>query len=283
MPIGDWFKKEQKDEAQSAEKRAVPDGVWEKCPGCNEALFIKELERNHMVCSKCDYHFPISAQQRIDNLTDHGSFEELWAEMHSEDPLHFIGVKAYTMSLDKAKKTTGLQDAAVCGRALIDGRRVVLGVIDFKFIGGSMGAVVGEKITRTIELATAEEIPVITVSSSGGARMQEGMISLMQMAKTSAAVARHSAAGLPYISVMANPTTGGVTASFATLADIIIAEPRALIGFAGPRVIEQTIKQKLPKDFQTAEFNLQHGQIDMIVDRANMKRTISRIIDYMGS
>ncbi|MDI6817027.1 MAG: acetyl-CoA carboxylase, carboxyltransferase subunit beta [Actinomycetota bacterium] len=283
MPIGDWFKKEQKDDTQSAAKRAVPDGVWEKCPGCNEALFIKELERNHMVCSKCDYHFPISAQMRIEDLTDHGSFEELWADMHSEDPLHFIGVKAYALSLDKAEKTTGLKDAAVCGRALIDGRRVAIGVIDFKFIGGSMGAVVGEKITRIIELATEEKVPVITVSSSGGARMQEGMISLMQMAKTSAAVARQSAAGLPYISVLANPTTGGVTASFATLADIIIAEPKALIGFAGPRVIEQTIKQKLPKDFQTAEFNLQHGQIDMIVDRANMKRVISRLIDYMGS
>ena len=283
MPIGDWFKKEQKDESQSAEKRAVPDGVWEKCPGCNEALFIKELERNHMVCLKCDYHFPISAQLRIENLTDHGSFEELWLGLHSEDPLHFIGVKAYTSSLDKAKKMTGLQDAVMCGRALIDGRSVALGVMDFKFIGGSMGAVVGEKITRTIELATEERIPVIIVSSSGGARMQEGMISLMQMAKTSAAVARHHAAGLLFISVLTNPTTGGVTASFATLADIIIAEPRALIGFAGPRVIEQTIKQKLPRDFQTAEFNLQHGQIDMIVDRASMKRVISRLIDYVGS
>lgn len=283
MPIGEWFKKDKK-KAQADHnltKRAVPDGVWEKCLGCNEPLFIKELERNLMTCSKCDYHFPLSAHQRVYHLTDSNSFEEMWEDLSSEDPLCFEGNKPYADSLINAKKKTGLNDAVVCGTAEIDGRKVAIAAMDFRFIGGSMGSVVGEKITRTIELATEQGLPLIIVSSSGGARMQEGMISLMQMAKTSAAVARHSELGLPYISVLSHPTTGGVTASFSTLADIIIAEPNALIGFTGPRVIEQTIKQKLPKGFQTAEFNLAHGMIDMIVNRPEMKRTISKLLDYL--
>ncbi|MBE0448446.1 MAG: acetyl-CoA carboxylase carboxyltransferase subunit beta [Actinobacteria bacterium] len=283
MPIGEWFKKENKRAPadQTLTKRAIPDGVWEKCLGCNEPIFIKELERNLMVCSKCDYHFPLSAYERIYHLADPNSFEELWEDLCSEDPLCFIGKKAYMDSLVEAKNKTGLNDAVICGRAGIGGRKVAIGVMDFRFIGGSMGSVVGEKITRMVELATDEKLPIITVSSSGGARMQEGMISLMQMAKTSTAVARHSKSGLPYISVLSHPTSGGVTASFSTLADIIIAEPKAFIGFAGPRVIEQTIKQKLPKDFQTAEFNLTHGMVDMIVNRLDMKRTIMRLLDYL--
>jgi len=283
MPIGEWFKKEKKNTQsdQVMEKRAVPDGVWEKCSGCNEPVFIKELERNLMVCSKCDFHFPLSAHARINHLTDPNTFEELWGDLCPEDPLCFVGNKAYADSLASAKGKTGLNDAVVCGRAEIDGREVAIGVMDFRFIGGSMGSVVGEKIARIAELATDEKLPLIIVSSSGGARMQEGMVSLMQMAKTSAAVARHHERGLPYISVLSHPTTGGVTASFSTLGDIIIAEPGALIGFTGPRVIEQTIKQKLPKGFQTAEFNLTHGMVDMIVNRLYLKRTIGRLIDYL--
>ncbi|HZD59051.1 MAG TPA: acetyl-CoA carboxylase, carboxyltransferase subunit beta [Anaerolineae bacterium] len=283
MPIGEWFKKEKKRDSidQTLTKRTVPDGVWEKCSGCDEPIFIKELERNLMVCSKCNYHFPLSAYERINHLTDPNSFDELWEDLSSGDPLGFVGRRAYTDSLASAKNKTGLNEAVVCGQAEIGGHKVAIGVMDFRFIGGSMGSVVGEKITRMVELATEEKLPIVTVSSSGGARMQEGMISLMQMAKTSAAMARHSRSGLPYISVLSHPTSGGVTASFPTLADIIIAEPKAFIGFAGPRVIEQTLKQRLPKDFQTAEFNLAHGMVDMIVNRFDMKRTIVRLLEYL--
>ncbi|NCO65689.1 MAG: acetyl-CoA carboxylase carboxyl transferase subunit beta [Candidatus Aquicultor secundus] len=283
MPIGEWFKKQDKrlPENPTLEKRAVPDGVWEKCPGCGEPIFIKELEKNSKVCPKCDFHFPLSAYERVHYLVDASSFDELWANLCPEDPLCFVAGKSYTDSISAAKAKTGMNDALVCGRAQIDGRNVAVAAMDFRFIGGSMGSVVGEKIARITELATDEDRPLIIVSSSGGARMQEGMISLMQMAKTSAAIAHHSRRGLPYISVLAHPTSGGVTASFATLADIIIAEPNAFIGFTGPRVIEQTIKQKLPKNFQTAEFNLDHGMIDMIVNRVDMKRTISRLLDYL--
>ncbi len=283
MPIGEWFNKQKKlaPGNPNLEKRAVPDGVWEKCKGCNEPIYTKELEKNHKVCPKCDYHFPFSAQERVNHLTDPGTFDELWADLSSEDPLHFIANKTYVDSLDIARDKTGLNDAVICGTGQVNGRRVAVGAMDFGFIGGSMGSVVGEKITRLIELATDDRLPLIITSSSGGARMQEGMVSLMQMAKTSAAAARFNKSGMPYISILAHPTTGGVTASFPSLADIIIAEPNALIGFAGQRVIEQTIKQKLPKNFQTAEFNLTHGMIDMIVSRLEMKHTITRLLDYL--
>ncbi len=284
MPIGEWFKKQNKHPSAELtfEKRAVPDGVWEKCPGCGEPIFTKELDKNSKVCPKCDFHFPLSGHERVNFTVDAGSFEELWTSLCPEDPLSFVAGKSYVDALSIAKNKTGMNDALVCGRAEIDGRNVAIAAMDFRFIGGSMGSVVGEKIARTTELATEEGRPLIIVSSSGGARMQEGMVSLMQMAKTSAAIAYHSRRGLPYISVLANPTSGGVTASFATLADIIIAEPNAFIGFTGPRVIEQTIKQKLPKNFQTAEFNLEHGMVDMIVNRMDMKRTISKVLDYLG-
>lgn len=283
MPIGEWFKKQntRQPENPTFEKRAVPDGVWEKCPGCGEPIFIKELEKHSKVCPKCDFHFPLTAHERVHYLVDAGSFEELWANLCPEDPLCFVAGKSYTDSLSAAKAKTGMNDAIVCGRAKLDGHNVAVAAMDFRFIGGSMGSVVGEKIARITELATDEDRSLIIVSSSGGARMQEGMVSLMQMAKTSAAIAYHGKRGLPYISVMAHPTSGGVTASFATLADIIIAEPNAFIGFTGPRVIEQTIKQKLPKNFQTAEFNLDHGLVDMIINRADLKQTISRLLGYL--
>jgi len=283
MTIGEWFVKQKKHAPTSPEitKRAVPDGVWEKCKGCDEPIFIKELEGNLKVCKKCDFHFPLTAYERINHLVDPGSFDELWSDLRSEDPLCFVAGKPYTDSIAVACEKTGLNEAVTCGLGRIDNRKAAVASMDFRFIGGSMGSVVGEKITRITELATEERLPLIIVSSSGGARMQEGMISLMQMAKTSAAIAKHHQAGLPFISVLAHPTTGGVTASFATLADVIIAEPDALIGFTGPRVIEQTIKQKLPKDFQTAEFNLEHGLVDMIVNRLEMKRTIANLLDYL--
>lgn len=283
MPIGDWFKKQKDVVASDAglAKRAVPDGVWEKCTGCNEPIYKRELEKNLNVCPKCDFHLPLSARERITHLVDASSFEELWYDICPQDPLNFVANKAYIDSLKRARDKTGLNDAVVCGRAQIDGHKVAIAAMDFGFIGGSMGSVVGEKIARITELATTEMLPLIIVSSSGGARMHEGMVSLMQMAKTSAALAYHHKRGLPYISILAHPTSGGVTASFATLADIIIAEPKAFVGFTGPKVIEKTIKQKLPKDFQTAEFNLSHGMIDMIVNRLEMKRTLSKVLSYL--
>jgi acetyl-CoA carboxylase carboxyl transferase subunit beta len=282
MPIGEWFTKQKKHDTSrpNVEKRAVPDGVWEQCKGCSQPIFIKELERNLKVCPKCDFHFPLSAQERINHLIDPNTFEEKWTELCSADPLCFGGTKPYTQAIEEAKEKTGLEDAVICGRGEVDGYPVAIAAMDFRFIGGSMGSVVGEKIARTAELATQEGIALITISSSGGARMQEGMVSLMQMAKTSAAIAYHHKRGLPFISIMVHPTTGGVTASFASLADIIIAEPDALIGFTGPRVIEQTIKQKLPRGFQTAESNLQHGMVDMIVNRLEMKHTVSKLLEY---
>jgi acetyl-CoA carboxylase carboxyl transferase subunit beta len=284
MPIGEWFHRPKKFETSNAAepKRAVPDGVWEQCKGCNEALFIKEWENNFKVCPKCGHHAQLFAYERINLLADPNSFEEMWADMRSTDPLHFVAGKSYDESLARSRVRTGMNDAVVCGTMEIDGFKVAIAVMDFRFVGGSMGSVVGEKIARATELATEEGLPLIIVSSSGGARMQEGMFSLMQMAKTSAAIARHFEKGLPYISILAHPTSGGVTASFAMLGDIIIAEPGAFIGFTGPRVIEQTIKQKLPKGFQTAESNMEHGMVDMIVDRIEMKRTLSRLLDYLA-
>ncbi|HEY3373517.1 MAG TPA: acetyl-CoA carboxylase, carboxyltransferase subunit beta [Candidatus Aquicultor sp.] len=283
MPIGEWFAKQDKRPPENPieVKRAVPDGVWEKCDTCNEPLFIKELDKNLKVCPKCEHHFQLSAHERISHLIDPGTFEEEWHDLAAADPLSFEAAgKSYVGKLEKARNKTGLTDAVVCGTGHLDGYKVAIAVMDFRFMGGSMGSVAGEKIARTIELATKKKLPVIIVASSGGARMQEGMVSLMQMAKTSAALANHNKRRLPYISVLANPTSGGVTASFAMLADVIIAEPEAFIGFTGPRVIEQTIRQKLPKGFQTAESNLAHGMVDMIVNRIELKRTLSKLLGY---
>lgn len=282
MPIGEWFHRPKKFETANTteSKRAVPDGVWEQCKGCNEALFIKEWENNYKVCPKCGYHAQLFAQERIKLLADPNSFVELWEDMRAEDPLNFIAGKSYSESLSVSSVKTGLNDAVICGKIKIEGHNAAIAVMDFRFIGGSMGSVVGEKIAKIVENATEEKLPLIIISSSGGARMQEGMFSLMQMAKTSAAIARHFENKLPFISILSNPTSGGVTASFAMLGDIIIAEPGAFIGFTGPRVIEQTIKQKLPKGFQTAESNMEHGMIDMIVSRPDLKHTLARLIDY---
>jgi acetyl-CoA carboxylase carboxyl transferase subunit beta len=281
MPIADWFKRTSIKTRTPETKRPIPDGVWIKCIACNEAIFQKELERNQKVCPKCHFHFPISARERIKQLADIDSFEEHFTEIRSLDPLNFKALKSYQEILAEAKSRTGLQEAIVCGKALVEGRPVILVVMDFSFIGGSMGSVVGEKVARAIELAGSQHLPLITVAASGGARMQEGMFSLMQMAKTSAAMARFDKLGLPHISILTHPTTGGVLASFATLADILIAEPGALIGFTGPRVIEQTIRQRLPKDFQRAEFLLEHGQVDMVVSRSELKKVLTRLLDYL--
>lgn len=282
MPIGDWFKKKETSVKQApASKRAVPGGIWSKCASCNAIIYQKELFESHQVCPACGHHYQLSARQRIELLIDDGSFIETEASLVSKDPLKFKAKKAYVESLKKAAAGTGLKEAVITGKGEIDGFPVGIAVMDFRFIGGSMGSVVGEKIVRLIETAVSEELPVIIVTSSGGARMQEGMFSLMQMAKTSAAINNYDQTGLPLICVMTNPTTGGVTASFATLADVIIAEPQALTGFTGPRVIEQTIKQKLPKDFQSSESMLKHGQIDMVVPRNKLKSTISRLLDML--
>lgn len=263
-------------------KKEIPEGLWTKCEGCGEVLFNKNLDENLSVCPKCDYHFSLVASQRIALLVDKGTFSEYDHGMVSADPLEFKGPKTYKDKLAADQASTGLKDAVITGEGLIDGKKTVLVVTDSRFIMGSMGSVVGEKITRAIETATKNKLPLVIVSGSGGgARMYEGMFSLMQMAKTSAALKYHNKAGLPFISVLTNPTMGGVMASFAGLGDIIIAEPKALIGFAGPRVIEQTIRQKLPPGFQKSEFLLEHGLIDMIVSRKILKETISKIIGYL--
>ena len=262
-------------------KREIPDGLWTKCEGCSEALYNKTLEENLRVCPKCNYHFTLSAYERLGQLIDKDSFKEFDKDMVSADPLEFRGPKTYKEKLTQDQEATGLKDAVVSGEGLLDNKKTMIAVTDSRFIMGSMGSVVGEKITRAIEAATKSKLPVIIVSGSGGgARMYEGMYSLMQMSKTCAALSYHHKANLPYISVLTNPTMAGVMASFAGVGDIIIAEPKALIGFTGPRVIEQTISQKLPPGFQKSEFLLEHGLIDMIVHRKNMKETLSKILTY---
>lgn len=265
----------------SVRKRNIPEGIWSKCPECSNPTYTKGLKSNNNVCSNCGYHFPLNGMERVELLVDEGTFEEHDAGMTSLDPLEFKGPKTYKEKLEADQKATGLKDAVVTGTGKIEGKSVGIAVTDSRFIMGSMGSVVGERITRIIEHSTRKKLPVIIVSGSGGgARMYEGMFSLMQMAKTCAALARHHEAGLLYISVLTDPTMGGIMASFAGVGDIIIAEPKALIGFAGPRVIEQTIRQKLPEGFQRSEFLLAHGLIDMIVERKDMKSTISRLISY---
>ncbi len=277
-----WFKVSKVPKGETTEKKvAMPEGLWIKCNNCGEIIYKKEVVRNLNVCPKCNYHFRISAQERIGLLADKGTFIEYDAGMEASDPLNFKDSKRYKDRVKDAQKSSGLKDAFISGEASVKGINVMLGVFDFSFMGGSMGSVVGEKATRTIEKGIEKEVPVIIVSSSGGARMQEGILSLMQMAKTSAALARLRDARLPFISILTDPTTGGVTASFAMLGDIIIAEPKALICFAGPRVIEQTIRQKLPEGFQRSEYLLEHGMVDLIVERKDMKETISNILSML--
>lgn len=264
-------------------KKDIPHGLWTRCPDCGELVYNKALKEGLRVCQRCNYHFTLTAQERISLLIDKGSFKEHQSELKSVDPLNFQGPKSYKQKLTEEEEKTGLSDACVTGAGRINEKKVVLGVTDSRFMMGSMGSVLGEKLTRAIELATQSKLPLIIVSGSGGgARMQEGMLSLMQMAKTSAALSRHHEHKLLFISVLTNPTMAGVLASFASLGDIIIAEPKALIGFTGPRVIEQTIRQKLPDGFQSSEFLLEHGLIDMIVGRKSLKDTLSLLLDYLG-
>ena len=271
-----WFDKE-----RASNKRVnVPDGIWVRCENCREIIYRKEVERNLRVCPNCNYHFRISASDRINLLIDEDSFRELFSEITSADPLEFKEEKDYKERLEEARKRTGVKEAVICGEAKVKGQRVVLAVLEFGFLGGSMGSAAGEKVTLAIERAIEQRCPLITISSSGGARMQEGLLSLMQMAKTSAALAKLSEASLPYISILTDPTMGGVTASFAMLGDVILAEPKALIGFAGPRVIEQTIKQKLPEGFQRSEHLLRHGMLDMIVERKSLRETVSLLLKW---
>lgn len=273
------------DSAQSPipKKRGVPEGQWFKCPGCTSSIYRKEAERLLNVCPKCQYHFYVSAPQRIKQVLDEGTFEVWDDELCPGDPLAFVDKKSYAEKLIDEQKRTGLNDACLTGTGMIRARRVAIGVTDSAFIMGSMGSVVGERLTRLAERATLQSLPLIIISASGGgARMHEGILSLMQMAKVSAALSRYHSRGGLYISVLTNPTMGGVAASFASLGDLVVAEPRALIGFAGPRTIKATIKIELPPGFQTSEFLLEHGYIDRIVERSRLKSEIARVIDYCG-
>ena len=264
-------------------KRDIPQGLFQKCPECGEVVSEIQLGENQRVCPHCDHHFAQSAKERIENLLDPQSFVEMDADLKSIDTLRFHGMASYKDRLKKYQQSTGLVDAVISGHGIIDGYKVAIAVMDFSFLAATMGSVVGERITRIIEYGTAERATVIIVAASGGARMYEGMLSLMQMAKTSGALARHAEQRLPYISVLTNPTTAGVMASFASLGDVIIAEPRSMIGFAGPRVIKETTHQDLPEGFQTAEFLLDHGLIDMIVHRKKMRDQISRLISSFST
>jgi acetyl-CoA carboxylase carboxyl transferase subunit beta len=266
---------------RSKTKSNVPEGLWTKCPGCGEVVTRTELQQNLQVCPKCQHHMTLGARERIANLVDEGSFKERDADMLSVDSLKFRGVATYEERLETYRKKTGLKDAVITGDAKIGGHDAGLAVMDFNFIAATMGSVVGEKITRIIERATKNKWPVIIVSASGGARMYEGMLSLMQLAKTSGALARHAEAKLPYISVLTNPTTAGVMASYASLGDLILAEPKCMIGFAGPRVIRETTHQELPKGFQTAEFLQDHGLVDMIVARHRLRDVLSQLLDFL--
>jgi acetyl-CoA carboxylase carboxyl transferase subunit beta len=279
-----WFKKD-KAPKEPRERRPskMPEGLWVKCESCRQILYNKELARNFKICPKCGYHFRLSAPERLRMLFDDEKYVELDGELRSADPLRFRDSKRYRDRLKHYEETVGPSDAIVVGSGTIGGLPLIIGAMEFFFLGGSMGSVVGEKVTRAAERCLRERRPLVIVSTSGGARMQEGILSLMQMAKISAALARLSEASLPYISVMADPTTGGVTASFAMLGDLNIAEPNALIGFAGPRVIEQTIRQTLPEGFQRSEFLLEHGMLDFVVDRLEMKETLVRCLRLLGT
>jgi acetyl-CoA carboxylase carboxyl transferase subunit beta len=279
-----WFKKARKPMASATAQKPsrVPEGLWVKCPDCSQVLYNKDLETNLHVCPKCAHHFRIGAADRLRALFD-GEWTEYFPDLTSNDPLHFADTKLYRDRLRSTIQATGVKDAVIIATGRLDGLEVVVAAMEYSFIGGSMGVVVGEKITRAVEMAIDRQQPLLIVSCSGGARMMEGALSLMQMAKVSAALARLDRASLPFISVLTDPTTGGVTASFAMLGDLNVAEPRALIGFAGPRVIEQTIRQKLPEGFQRSEFLVDHGMVDMIVDRREMKAVLSRVLQFMGA
>ena len=277
-----WFKKEKTPKLPAGDRKFImPEGLWVKCDNCKEIIYKKEVARNANVCPKCNYHFRISARERLDTMYDNGRYREFDSEIAPVDALEFVDTKPYAARLVSYQKETGLKDALVSSEGLMGGMPVIIAAMEYGFMGGSMGSVVGEKITRSAERAYDTSCPLIIISCSGGARMQEGALSLMQMAKISAALARLDEKGVPYISILTDPTTGGVTASFAMLGDLIIAEPKALIGFAGPRVIEQTIRQKLPVGFQRAEFLLEHGMIDILVDRALLRDTVIQCLQFM--
>jgi len=278
-----WFKRESGELDTSGEKKVRTEGLWVKCEGCRQIIWKKDLEENMNVCPKCDKHFRIDARARLALLLDDNQYETFDGNISSTDPLKFVDLKPYSSRLKQAQKDTGLKDAIINAQGKLLGRPVVASVMEYAFIGGSMGAVVGEAITRAVERAAEKRIPLVIVSASGGARMMEGVISLMQLAKISAALARLDKAKVPFISLLTDPTTGGVTASFAMLGDLNIAEPGALIGFAGPRVIEQTIRQKLPPGFQRSEFLLQHGMLDAVVSRKHLRPYIARALDFMAA
>jgi acetyl-CoA carboxylase carboxyl transferase subunit beta len=278
-----WFKRESSELDSSGEKRVRTEGLWEKCEGCRQIIWKKDLDANLNVCPKCQRHFRVDARTRLSMLLDNSEWEETETNLSSTDPLSFVDVKAYKDRLAKTQAEIGMLDAIVNAEGTLDGKPVIVSAMEYRFIGGSMGSVVGEAITRAVERAIANQKPLIIVSASGGARMMEGLASLMQMAKISAALAKLEDTGLPYISVLTDPTTGGVTASYAMLGDLNIAEPGALIGFAGPRVIEQTIRQKLPEGFQRSEFLLEHGMLDAVVHRKELKPYISRALDFMAA
>ncbi|MDY0340288.1 MAG: acetyl-CoA carboxylase, carboxyltransferase subunit beta [Coriobacteriia bacterium] len=288
MPINDWFKQREgrrytvsgQDCAENATE-TVPDGVWRSCPQCKGTLYQGDVARCMSVCPHCGHHFELIAHDRIAMIVDPDTFEETDASLTSADPLCFAAGKPYRTSLDRAYERTGMADAVITGRAMLGGHPVIVGALDFRFVGASMGSVVGERIARAFDLALEERRGVVLLVASGGARMQEGMLSLMQMAKTSAAAGRLAGAGLPYVSVLVNPTYGGVTASFAVLADVIFAEPGAMIGFAGPRLVEQTIRRSLPKGFQSATSLQGHGMIDGVVPRAELRERVSTVLGYL--
>jgi acetyl-CoA carboxylase carboxyl transferase subunit beta len=277
-----WYKREDHDDVFSEEKRSIPAGVFTKCPGCRAALLTADLDKNDGVCPQCEHHFPITAVRRLELVLDPGSFVEADASIESVDPLGFKDSKRYADRLRAARRNGGGADAVLVGTGKIEEMPVEVGTFVFEFMGGSMGSVVGEKVTRVFERALERQVPAIVFSASGGARMQEGVLSLMQMAKTSAALGRLREAGLPYISVLLHPTTGGVAASFAMLGDVILAEPKALIGFAGARVIQNTIRQRLPPGFQRAEFLLEHGFLDKIIHRREMRATLAQLVRLLG-
>jgi acetyl-CoA carboxylase carboxyl transferase subunit beta len=276
-----WFKKgeEEKEKKEIREEPKSSDQLWVKCNSCNEIIYRKVIERNLQVCPKCNYHFQIPARRRIDSVADHGTFIEYDADLISTDPIEFKDSKRYPSRVKESQEKTGQKDAILCGEAKIEGQPAMIGIFEFNFMGGSLGSVVGEKITRLIERAIEKRIGVVIFCASGGARMQEGILSLMQMAKTSAALAKLQEARIPYISVLTDPTTGGVSASIAMLGNIIIAEPKAMIGFAGPRVIKDTIRAELPEGFQRAEYLLEHGMVDLIVERKDLRHTLASLLE----
>ena len=278
-----WFKRQSGELDTSGEKKVRTEGLWVKCEGCRQIIWKKDLEENMNVCPKCEKHFRIDARARLVQLLDDGKYETFDAELSSTDPLKFVDLKPYSRRLREAQKETGLKDAVINAQGKLEGRPVIASVMEYAFIGGSMGAVVGETITRAVERAAESRTPLIIVSASGGARMMEGVVSLMQLAKISGALAKLDQTKVPFISLLTDPTTGGVTASFAMLGDLNIAEPGALIGFAGPRVIEQTIRQKLPAGFQRSEFLLEHGMLDAVVHRKQLRPYIARALDFMTS